>query len=51
MRISRLVSAHSHGASATAIGSTILDVTDTFRTKWVQDPLTATGSANIYCHC
>ena len=37
-------SARSHGAFATAIGSTIMGVTDTCRTKWVQDPLTATGS-------
>ena len=38
-----LFSARSHGASATAIGSTIMGVADTCRTKWVQDPLTATG--------
>ena len=43
-------SARSHGASATAIGSMIMGVTDTCRTKWVQDPLAATGSANIYYH-
>ena len=44
------VSARSHEASATAIGSTIMGVTDTCRTKWVQDPLTATGSANPHCY-
>ena len=38
----------SHGASATGLGSTILGVADTCCTKWVQDPLTVTGSANTH---
>ena len=32
------LSARSHGASVTAIGLTIMGVTDTCYTKWVQDP-------------
>ena len=41
------LSARSHGASATAIRSTIMGVADACHTKWVQDPLTATGSAHF----
>ena len=41
------LSARSHGSSVTAIGSTMVGVADTCCTKLVQDPLTATGSANI----
>ena len=42
------LTARLHGTSAT--GTTIMGVTDTYCTKWVQDPLTAIGSANIHCH-
>ena len=38
----RVLSARSHEASATAIGSMIRGVPDTCCTKWVQDPLIAT---------
>ena len=43
------LSARSHGASATATATTIMGVSDTCHTKWVQDTLTATGSANTNC--
>ena len=38
-----------HGTSATAIGSMIMGVAVTCRTKWVQDLLNVTGSVNIHC--
>ena len=38
------ISACSHRASVTAIGSMIMGVADTCCTKWVQDPLIVTGS-------
>ena len=44
-----ILSARSHGMSATEMGSTMVGVADTCHTKWVQDPLTATGSVNIHC--
>ena len=43
------VGARSHGASVAATGSMIMGVADTCHTKWVQDPLTKTVSANIHC--
>ena len=42
-----LISARSHGASATAIRSTIISIADTYRTEWVQNPLTVTGSVAV----
>ena len=43
------LSAHLHGTSTTAIGSTIRGVADKWHTEWVQGPLTVTGSAKIHC--
>ena len=37
----KFLSARSHGATATGIGSTIMGAGDTCSTKWVQDPLTS----------